>query len=158
MTAFLSVDDTPHVHYRTFTSLKTYQYMWIRWRDGNTLDSGLIKVFYNIHGTECSKFALECERQPSANEWKSPRFPSQIIAPHFVTRSRYSLDNFQTINNWRKRREKKKMVKFVNTWKLERKRERTCMLLRESSDPRARITATSRALYLPHTAPSASII
>ena len=81
--------------------------MWIRWRDGNTLDSGLIKVFYNIHGTECSKFALDCERQPSANEWKSPRFPSQIIAPHFVTRSRYSLDNFQTINNWRKRREKK---------------------------------------------------
>lgn len=54
--------------------------------------------------------------------------------------------------------ERKKMVKFVNTWKLERKRERTCMLLRESSDPRARITATSRALYLPHTAPSASII
>lgn len=54
--------------------------------------------------------------------------------------------------------ERKKMVKFVNTWKLERKRERTCMLLRESSDPRARITATSLALYLPHTAPSASII
>ena len=55
--------------------------MWIRWRDGNTLDSGLIKVLYNIQGTECSKFALDSERQPSANEWKSPRFPSQIIAP-----------------------------------------------------------------------------
>ena len=26
---------------------------------------------------------------------------------HFVTRSRYSLDNFQTINNWRKKTRKK---------------------------------------------------